>query len=139
MRPLLLAALLALPAVALADRGPRLPPDPTYQAECGSCHVPYPPRLLPAQSWSRTLARLERHFGTDASVDEPTLKELSAFLERHAGQRAAPVGDEPRITQTAWFRKEHRKAKPSNAADCAACHTGAAQGDYSERTLRVPK
>ncbi len=22
-----------------------------WQAECGSCHVAYPPRLLPAESW----------------------------------------------------------------------------------------
>jgi hypothetical protein len=101
MRPLLVAALLALPALSLADDGPR---------------------LLPAESWKKIMLGLERHFGTDASVDEPTLRELSAFLERHAGRRAAPAGDEPRITETAWFRKEHRKAKTNNPADCAACH-----------------
>lgn len=122
MRPLVIAALLALPALSLADDGPRLPADPKYQAECGSCHVPYPPRLLPAQSWKKIMLGLERHFGTDASVDEPTLREVSAFLERHAGRRAAPAGDEPRITETAWFRKEHRKARMNNPADCAACH-----------------
>lgn len=27
-----------------------------------------------------------------------------------------------RGAETAWFRKEHRKAKLSNPADCAACH-----------------
>lgn len=139
VRTLLFAALLAIPAVPLADDGPRLPPDPKYRAECGSCHVPYPPRLLPAQSWRRIMAGLERHFATDASVDEPTLREVSAFLERHAGRRAAPAGEQPRITETAWFRKEHRKASTNNPADCAACHSGAAEGDYSERTLRLPK
>jgi len=51
-------------------------------------------------------------------VDEPTHRELSAFLARHAGRRAAPAGEEPRITETAWFRKAQMK----NPADCAACH-----------------
>lgn len=122
MRPFLLAALLALPAVSLADDVPPLPANPKYRAECGSCHVPFPPQLLPAQSWNRIMARLEQHYGTDASVDEPTLQELASFLARHAGRRAAPAGEEPRITQTAWFRKEHRKADMNNPADCAACH-----------------
>lgn len=123
MRTVLLGMLIALPALALAHDVPRVPPNPAYQAECGSCHVAYPPRLLPAQSWDRIMARLERHFGTDATVDEPTKRELSAFLSQNAGRRAASAGEEPRITQTAWFVKEHRKANVKNPADCAACHS----------------
>lgn len=122
MRPLLLCALLAFPALSLAHEGPRLPPNPTYQAECGSCHVAFPPRLLPPQSWDRLMARLERHFGTDASLDDATRRDISAFLAQNAGRRAAPAGEAPRITQTAWFLKEHRKANTKNPADCAACH-----------------
>ena len=34
--------------------------DPVWKAECGSCHVAYPPQLLPAQSWRKIMARLDR-------------------------------------------------------------------------------
>ena len=40
-----------------------------WKAECGSCHVAYPAQLLPATSWQRLMKGLDKHFGTDASVD----------------------------------------------------------------------
>ena len=149
MRTLLLAALLGLAATpAAADDKPRLPPDPVYKAECGSCHVPYPPRLLPAQSWRELMARLDRHFASDASLDAKAQEAVSRYLAANAGRRDAPPGAEPRISETRWFRKEHDKEVPAalwksaavkTPANCAACHTRAEHGDYSERTLRLPK
>lgn len=122
--------------------------DPLWKAECGSCHVAYPPQLLPPESWSRIMSRLGRHFGTDASLDAPAAASIMQFLTANASRRnAAPAGDEPRISQTAWFTREHRKVPRStwsdpavrSAANCAACHTRAEQADYSERTLRLPR
>jgi hypothetical protein len=147
MRTLLIAALLGLASMpAIADK-PRLPPDPAYKAECGSCHVPYPPKLLPAQSWRALMTRLERHFGSDASLDAKAREEISRYLAANAGRRDLPAGVEPRITETRWFRKEHdevpaalwKSAAVKGAANCAACHTRAEDGDYSERTLRLSK
>jgi hypothetical protein len=147
MRTLLIAALLGLASMhAIADK-PRLPPDPTYKAECGSCHVPYPPKLLPAQSWRGLMARLDRHFGSDASLDAKAGEHISRYLAAHAGRRDVPPGVELRITETRWFRKEHDEvpfalwgsATVKSPANCAACHTRADDGDYSERTLRLPK
>ena len=137
----LLASMVVLAHEAMAGGDLATPRNDPWKAECGSCHVAYPPQLLPAQSWKRVMSRLDKHFGTDASVDPAAAAEIGAYLERYSdsGRRAAPAGDEPRITETAWFRKEHRRQNLSNPADCAACHTGAAEGDYSERTLRVPK
>ena len=40
-----------------------------WKTECGSCHLAYPPELLPASSWRRIMAGLDRHFGADASLD----------------------------------------------------------------------
>jgi hypothetical protein len=149
MRTLLATALLGLAVMpAAADDKPRLPPNPAYKAECGSCHVPYPPKLLPAQSWRELMARLDRHFGSDASLDAKTHEELGRYLAANAGRRDAPPGAEPRITETRWFRNEHDNEVPAalwksaavkSAANCAACHTRADDGDYSERSLRLPK
>jgi hypothetical protein len=149
MRALLLAALLGLAATpAGADDKPRPPPDPVYKAECGSCHVAYPPKLLPAASWQQLMQRLDRHFGSDASLDAKAQEEISRYLAANAGRRDSPAGVEPRITETSWFRKEHDKEVPAalwksaavkSAANCGACHTRADDGDYSERALRLPR
>ena len=65
---LLLLAVLATGAFADGHRA-RLPANATYRDECGSCHVAYPPGLLPAVSWQRLMSDLPRHYGTDASLD----------------------------------------------------------------------
>lgn len=117
----------------------------TYAAECGSCHLAYPPRFLPAASWQRQLATLNDHFGQNAELDEATRKELSAFLTRWAGP---PRGQAPlRITEMAFWRHEHdeisapvfkRKAVGS-PANCPACHVNAEQGDFDEHGVKIPK
>lgn len=142
-----MAALLVTEAVA-TDRRASSATNPTWQSECGSCHVAYPPHLLSAQAWRSILQRLDRHFGVDASVDEATASTIGAFLEANAG-RAAQGRVEPstiRITQTRWFRHEHAEVAPStwnrsavgSAANCGACHRNAASGDFSERLVRMP-
>lgn len=126
--------LLALGALPAAADDVRVPASPAYRAECGSCHVPYPPQLLPAESWRALMVRLDRHFGSDASLEAKTAAEIGSYLERHAGHRAAPAGPEPRITETRWFRKEHRNEIPAGKkpADCGACHAGAERGLYED-------
>ena len=64
---------------------------PAYTQECASCHTAYPPGLLPAPSWRRLLNNLPRHFGTDASLDAATVRELSGWLQAHADM-LSPVG-----------------------------------------------
>lgn len=130
MKALSLGMLLALAALPAAADRPRLPPNPAYKAECGSCHVAYPPQLLPASSWQQLMARLDRHFGSDASLDTKLQEEIGRYLAANAGRRPPPAGAEPRITETRWFRKEHGVVK--NPADCAACHAGAENGIYED-------
>ena len=134
MRTLSLGIALALATLPAAADKQRLPPHPAYQAECGSCHVPYPPALLPASSWRQLMGRLDKHFGSDASLDAKVHADISRYLAAHAGRRVAPAGAEPRITQTRWFLKEHRKEIPAgkNPADCASCHAGAETGIYED-------
>jgi hypothetical protein len=127
-------ALLGLGALPALGDEVRTPPDPAYNAECGSCHVAYPPQLLPATSWRELMARLDRHFGADASLDGKLQADIGRFLEANAGRRAAAPGAEPRITQTRWFRKEHQGEIPANQnpANCAACHRSAERGIYDD-------
>lgn len=141
---------LALPA-RNADAGSKsfTATNMTWQSECGSCHVAYPPQLLTQESWRKIMSGLDKHFGTDASLDPATAAEIGTFLARNAaqGKRAARAGSVLRITETAWFRKEHdevsaatwKNPKVKSAVNCNACHAGAERGDYSERTLRVPR
>ena len=141
-----IAALVVAGSPARADDDRRDgPPNPLYRDECGSCHVPFAPRLLPAESWQRVLGRLSDHYGVDASIEAARERELLAWLQAHAGRRAVPPQD--RITQSAWFLREHKEVaspvwqrstvrQPSN---CAACHTRADEGSFREREVVIPK
>ena len=141
-------ALAALLAGASAAKSPRAPLPPAYVEECGSCHVAFPGRMLDAVSWSAVIAGLEQHFGVDASVDAKTLEPIRAYLASTARSRPTAANGVPllRITETRWFTGEHDEVpgrfwKEPNAvkpSDCAACHRSAAEGNYSERSLRLP-
>ncbi|RTL27012.1 MAG: cytochrome C [Burkholderiales bacterium] len=154
MAPLLLALLcLPWPIYAEDDEGERfasVPLLPLYKQECSACHVAYPPGLLPAQSWRRLMSGLPRHFGTDASLDATSVKQISDWLGKHAapsayGAWATPTED--RITRSAWFGRQHNEIPArtwklpavKSAANCAACHTRADQGDFNERYVRIPR
>ncbi len=117
--------------------------------ECGSCHIVYPPNMLGAESWRELMAHLNKHFGTDASLDNATQKELSAMLQNQAGDYSEGRSGRPalRITETSWFEDEHgeisqrtwRNPKVKSASNCGACHTKAAQGRFGEHEVRVPR
>ena len=126
--------------------------DPAYQAECTSCHIAYPPQLLPARSWRALMAGLDKHFGTDASLDPQSAAAITAFLEQNAGRKRASKyssSAEPvlRITETRWFVHEHDEVparawkgpKVKGAANCTACHADADQGNFNEHGIRLPK
>lgn len=130
---------------------------PVYKEECASCHVAYPPGLLSAASWRAVMAGLDRHFGSDASLDAAKAKEISQFLEANAARKskyaAVDAQGKPllRMTETDWFLREHRDGHDGlsravwslptvkSPANCAACHRGAEQGSYAESEIRLPR
>ena len=127
-----LAALISLPA--LADRMP-IPANapPAFKAECGSCHMAFPPALLAADDWRRVMAKLDKHYGDNASLDDPTRKQIEDFLTRNASSSwnlGSGSGDPPRLTLTSRFQRKHREISQAtwkdkrvgSAANCAACH-----------------
>ena len=122
-----------------------------YLQECAACHIAYPPGMLPAASWQRLMGTLGKHYGADASLDEATTHEIGAWLKTQAGTYKRVSGEPPqdRITKSAWFLQKHRagevppevwkRASVGSAAHCGACHGNAAQGNFSERDIKIPK
>lgn len=157
-----LAAWAAMPAGA-SDTGAVCLPYPVnarYVEECGSCHVAYAPSLLPARSWRKTMASLEQHFDSDASLAEPVRLDLEKHLVQHALDsedatcrmdrmaRSLPARTVPlRITETPYFKRIHSDLKPAvwrhdkvgSPANCGACHSRAEKGRYPARELRLPE
>lgn len=143
----LLLALFATSASVRADAKRAAPADATYAAECGSCHLAYPPRLLSAASWSRVMRGLDKHFGSDAGVDAASFARIDRYLREYAGPERKFGTTALRISETDWFRREHdevpagawKSPAVKSAASCGACHVAADKGDYSERSVRVPR
>lgn len=143
-----MAVFLVVDALA-AERAPAPPPNATYAAECGSCHVAYPPRLLSASAWTALMQDTDRHFGVDASTDPASTAVIRAYLEANASSPGQKRYDATatRITQARWFRKEHgeigadvwRRASVGSAANCSACHPGAERGQFNEHDVRIPR
>lgn len=160
----LLGSLLALagtPARAMDSGAVCLPypVNPKYTEECGSCHVAYSPSLLPARSWRKMMGELDKHFDSDASIEEPVRQALEQHLVENAMDgseatcrmgmmnRGLSSRDVPqRITATPYFKRIHRTIGPvvwnhekvGSSANCGACHSQADKGRYASSELRLP-
>lgn len=120
-----------------------------YTTECAACHLAYPPGFLPARSWTHMMGSLDKHYGTDASLDAASVSQISTWLVANAGtyKRVAEAPPEDRITRAAWFERKHRRidsqvwkhASVKSAANCMACHTQADKGNYDDDGVRFPK
>lgn len=136
--PVIFAAKMTMPADAPAS----------YEAECASCHMAYPPALLSQQSWKYIMSGLSKHFGTDASVDPKTQTELTNWLVKNATtrQKYSETAPENRISKTSWFIRKHdevnadvwKRAGIKSPANCGACHIDAANGVFSEKNIKIP-
>lgn len=152
--PLIVA--LSAPTPVWSDEDQSLPrvANAKWEAECASCHTLYHPGLLPERSWRKLMGGLDKHFGENASLDQPTQQEITDFLVKHSARggaqyaKSVPAGDTPlRMTETAWFKREHRevradvwkRTKVGSPSNCMACHKGAEQGDFSERGVAIPR
>jgi len=155
-KPAILAALavLALPAQAEHDDDrPAAPKHPAFAEECGSCHLAFPPSLLDANSWRAVMNGLPRHFGVDASLDDKRRQAITDHLVANAGDRKTGVTVDGvgkpflRVTESSRFVRKHREVgaavwqRPAikSRSNCVACHAHAADGDFEERNVRIPK
>ncbi|MCW9012309.1 MAG: diheme cytochrome c [Gammaproteobacteria bacterium] len=133
--------------------------NPVYKEECGSCHMAYPPGLLPASSWTKMMSGLEDHFGDNAELDADTHKAISEYLLTNSADksdyrrsskfnRSIKAEDAPlRISELPYFKHEHDEipdrmvkgnTKVTSFSHCNACHTKAEQGSFNEHDIRIP-
>jgi hypothetical protein len=140
-------ALLVMPASA-AKMGMPADAPKTYESECASCHMAFPPGLLGKQNWKNIMSGLDKHFGTDASLDAKTESEITRWLLKNAAtkQKYAALAPENRITKTPWFIRKHDEVRSDvwkrdeikSPANCSACHVNAANGNFDEDNIQIP-
>ncbi len=132
---------------------------PIYKKECGSCHMAFPPNILPAKSWQIMMGDLQDHFGDDASIEESARKEIEDFLVKNSAETSLEeasikflqsIGsDTPplRVTEIRYWREKHgsiRKATYQRESirskiNCVACHKWAAYGSFEDSDIKVPR
>ncbi|MGB8816947.1 MAG: cytochrome b/b6 domain-containing protein [Rhizobiaceae bacterium] len=165
---LLLAASLAIALstsggvayVALANLPqPQIPAtlvNEAWAVECGACHSPHHPVLLPGATWARIMATLDGHFGEDASLPGKTAKEIGDWLTANSSEhfdtktalwfQAADTAEPLRITATAKWKSIHedipadtfKRKKIASAANCNACHADSASGRFALTNISIP-
>ncbi|WP_084004909.1 cytochrome b/b6 domain-containing protein [Magnetovibrio blakemorei] len=134
-----------------------LPPNQAYESQCGDCHRPYHPSLLPAASWTKMMADLSDHFGEDASLDDATVAQITAYLVQYGSEAwdteaanrfrivdpAAPF----QITKTPYWINKHEDIAPaifkrktvSVPSNCPACHTDDYSGRFDDQKIKIPE
>ena len=130
-----------------------------YIKECGSCHFPYQPGLLPSNSWKKMMVNLDKHFETDATLAPEDFVTLSKYLNDNSAEKnmnykrsnrivssllPGQVADS--ISTTPYMVQKHKEIRKDlitqpdvkGLFNCMACHTTADKGIYSERAINIP-
>lgn len=131
----------------------------TYIDECGGCHFPYQPGLLPARSWEKLMSSLDDHFGENAELDAEVLKQLTQYAMTNSADhskfkrsvkimRSLRDSDTPlRVTKTPYIINKHDELsaneitgnpKVKSLSNCQACHARPETGSFSEDDVRIP-
>jgi len=156
----LLLMVLLLTVLSVSAKAPGVAPvkNAEYLEECGGCHFPYQPGLLPGGSWEKLMAGLDDHFDENAELDNDMATRLTNFLVNNAANDSTfkrsrkimrSLGSKLplRITQVPYFKDKHREIperliqdndKVKSLANCDACHTTAQKGSYSEEAIDIP-
>ena len=130
-----------------------------YIKECGSCHFPYQPGLLPSNSWKKMMVNLDKHFETDATLAPEDFVTLSKYLNDNSAEKNMQYKRSNRIVSsllpgqvadsistTPYMVQKHREIRKDlitqpdvkGLFNCMACHTTADKGIYSERAINIP-
>jgi hypothetical protein len=132
--------------------------NPTYEEECGACHFPYQPELLPSGSWKKIIAGLDDHFGEEIEIDTESINAISGYLisnsaEKSLAKRAVKIVKSLRertpirISEIPYIIDKHDEIDPKifnresigSLANCTACHITAEKGIYDDDDVKIPK
>jgi cytochrome b len=153
-----------LPAAAVLFWLSGLPPygivtveaNAAHKTECGACHEPFHPSLLPRGSWHTIMANLGDHFGEDASLSAAAATEIANYLnefsaeawDTEVGNRFRIVsGENPlRITANPYWQAKHAEVPNtmfstppvSSKANCIACHSDSITGRFDDQKIKLP-
>ena len=130
-----------------------------YIKECGSCHFPYQPGLLPSNAWNKMMTNLENHFNSDASLNEADLQTLTKYLNDNSAEKNMQYKRSNRIVSslaknqipdsistTPYMIKKHEDIRKDlitqnevkGLFNCIACHKTADKGIYGEKDINIP-
>lgn len=139
-----------------------------YYSECGACHDPYPPFMLPDSSWERIRGGLSNHFGEEIS---PTMKKgenrislndqtvVFNFLKQHSADKSTReisikvmesldgARGRKSITKIKYWKDTHahipnevfKSSKVKRKANCFACHKNFEKGMLEDIDIKIPK
>lgn len=142
-------------------KGVEVVKDDIYEEECGACHFPFQPGLLPAKSWEKLIdaKALADHFGDDAELDEKTRLHIANLLSEKAAdnsyyKRSRKVmasleeGVFPlRINEVPYIKDKHQeipnkliKENPEvkSLSACQKCHQKIKEGIFDDDTVIIP-
>jgi cytochrome b len=140
----------------------------TYYTECGACHKPYPPFMLPDTSWERIKGGLKNHFGEEIS---PTMKKgenrislndqtvIFNYLKKHSAEKSTReisvkvmnsldgARGRKSITKIKYWKETHanipmevfKSPKIKRKANCFACHKNFEKGMLEDIDIHIPK
>ncbi|MEA1919118.1 MAG: cytochrome b/b6 domain-containing protein [Campylobacterota bacterium] len=133
----------------------------TYATDCGECHTPYPPFMLPEKSWHRIMDKLNDHFneritennismGARASIREYLIANSAEHSSREmAFKMLDSIGDRaPKSTsKVMYWRETHKDIDPSvykresikTPSNCAACHQYFEYGLLDDTYIKIPE
>jgi len=125
--------------------------------ECASCHILYPPALLPKKSWKIMMANLEEHFGDDASLEPEDTRNILNYLLANSAEYSTSEAsvnilkslqnkDTIAITQTPFWKKRHenidsiyfKSKQVKSKANCKACHSDVEKGLIEDNNIKMP-
>ncbi|WP_457747764.1 cytochrome b/b6 domain-containing protein [Sulfurimonas sp.] len=131
---------------------------PLFAQECSSCHILYPPFLLPESSWNTMMDDLENHFGDDASLDKADVLSIRNYLLSHSANNSTKEAafyilqslennSTIAITKTPYWIKRHKNIdknifhtkKVLKKSNCKACHKNFEQGLLNDSDIEIPK
>lgn len=118
------------------------------EQECAACHIAYRPNFLPTSAWKQVMDSLDSHYGADASLSAADQKEITDWIVANS-QEFGEVPPGNRITKAFWFTRQHgtrhisadvwSRQSVKSPSNCQACHVNAAEGDFNEHKVRIPR